>query len=126
MRVDYLWRYDSSQYYMNDIELAVEHENVTAKLSDLIEGEIQHLIDLKARNKVGIFYIAQGDEEDFVKAVGERIRMQGMRSQLERYLIILGSTTSREKRRALLFKGCFFAADGSLTNQQHQVIFQAS
>jgi hypothetical protein len=38
-----------------DIELAVEHEGQVKDVDTLLKKEIQHLIDIKAKNKVGIF-----------------------------------------------------------------------
>jgi len=124
MRVDYIWRYDTSRYSTNDIELAVEHENVMEKIDTLLNEEIQHLIDIKARKKVGIFYIPQGDEKEFIKKIQERIKMQSIKSGLEEYLIILGYSTTRHKKRVILLKGFFFNGDGNLKSQKEKIISQ--
>ncbi|MEM2780723.1 MAG: hypothetical protein QW791_07670 [Candidatus Bathyarchaeia archaeon] len=76
MRVDYVWRYDPKKYSVNDIELAVEHEGVERDISTLLDQELQHLIDLKARNKIGIFYPNLGDEKSLIDGVGQRIKAQ--------------------------------------------------
>lgn len=125
MRVDYIWRYDTSRYSTNDIELAVEPENMMEKVDILINEEIQHLIDIKARNKIGIFYVSHGDEKEFIRKVQERIKTQIIRSPIERYLIILGYTTTHHKKRAILFKGFFFDQDGNLTSRKENIILQA-
>lgn len=125
MRIDYVWRYDSSKYSTSDIELALEHENAMEKIDSLLEKEIQHLIDIKARSKVGIFYIPQGDEKEFIQKIKERIKRQTMRSNYEKYLIILGYATTYHKQRAILFKGFLFDQDGELKEQKEKIVLQA-
>lgn len=73
MRVDYIWRYPK-EYLKYNIELAVEHEGVERDIPTLLDHEIQYLIDLKARNKIGIFYPNQGDEKSLLDGVGQRIK----------------------------------------------------
>ena len=125
LRLDYIWRNDLSHYSSSDIQLAVEHENVTETLEKLLDSEIQHLIDVKATNKIGIFYVNEGDESQFVDGVGKRIRAQHMRFSYERYLVIIGRTTRQERRLAIRYKGYFFDAEGLVTRQTEHVIAQA-
>lgn len=125
MRVDYMWRYDPSRYSVYDIELAVEHEGEERKVDILVNEEIQHLTDLKARNRIGIFYPAQGDEKELIEKIQKRIKAQSMTSPLEKYLIILGYTTRKAGKRAILFRGFFFDEKGDLEKRKQYIIFQA-
>jgi hypothetical protein len=125
MRIDYIWRYDLSRYSINDIELAVEHEHERPKIDVLVNEEIQHLIDIKARNKIAIFYPASGDEKELIEKISERIRAQSMKHPYEKYLIILGYPTTKEKKRAILFRGFFFDENGEIKDKKERIIWQA-
>lgn len=125
MRIDYIWRYDLSRYPINDIELAVEHEHERPKIDVLVNEEIQHLVDIKARNKVAILYPASGDEEELIKKICDRIRAPSIKHRFEKYLIILGYPTTKEKKRAILFKGFFFDENGEIKSKKERIIWQA-
>ncbi len=108
MNVDYIWRYDETKMSINDILLAVEHEGIQKKVDILVNEEIQHLVDLRARNKIAILYPSSGDEitllekiQKKIKSVSEQIRFQ------ESYLIILGYATTKEGKRAIQWKAFF-------------------
>ena len=126
MMVDYIWRYNPERYSMFDIELAVEHEGQEKDITTLVEKEIQHLIDLKARNKVGIFYPRMGDEKEFIKKIKNRIASQSTAFKIndEKYLIILGYATTKMGKRAILFKGFILDQNGTLQEQMEQTILQ--
>jgi len=124
MRIDYIWRYDSPSYPTKDIELAIEHENKMERIDTLVNEEVQHLVDIKARNKIGIFYIPQGDEEEFIQKIQNRIKMQSMYSSLEKYLIILAYSTTHRKEKSILVKGFFFDEKGNLTEKKQKIISQ--
>ena len=125
LRIDFIWR-RPRESLVSQIELAVEHENVTRELKDLFDSELQHLLDIKAVNKVGIFYVNEGDESPFVEGVEKRIRAQHLRFPHEQYLIIVGRTTRREGRLAIRYKGYFFDAQGHITRRAEHVIAQAA
>ncbi len=74
MKIDYIWRYDPKRYSINDIELAVEHEGEENDVATLVNKEIQHLVDLKARNKIAIFYPRMGDEKDLIEEIQHKIK----------------------------------------------------
>lgn len=126
MRVDYIWRYGPSMS-IHDIELAVEHECETRKIDELVNEEIQHLVDLKARNKIGVFYPARGDEGELMKKITERIKAQTDYVKLpsEKYLIILGYATTKDGKRAILLKGFFLDSNGKITDERERVVLQA-
>lgn len=92
MTIDYIWRYKPEQFSIYDLVLAVEHEGIENEVNDLTKKEVQHLIDIKARNKIGIFYPRLGDEKEFLKEIERRIQAQSpdLKLMLEKYLIILG------------------------------------
>jgi hypothetical protein len=126
MRVDYIWRFNLDRYSICDIELAVEHEGQEKSIDTLVEEEIQHLIDLKAKNKVGIFYPRMGDEKELIEKIRNKIASQSspFRIECEKYLIMLGYTTTKMGKRAMLFKGFIFDQNGTLQEQTEQTILQ--
>jgi hypothetical protein len=126
MLVDYVWRYDPNRYSIYSIELAVEHEGQEKDVQTLIGEEIQHLVDLKARNKIGIFYPRLGDEKDFIEKIKHKIKSQfdDMKLPYEKYLIILGYATTRNARRSILFKGFIFNNQGEIEKQMERITFQ--
>jgi hypothetical protein len=126
MRVDYIWRFNPDRYSIFDIELAVEHEGQEKNIDTLVGEEIQHLIDLKAKNKVGIFYPRMGDEKEFIEKIRNKIASQSgpFRIEYEKYLIMLGYTTTKMGKRAMLFKGFIFDQMGTLQEQTEQTILQ--
>jgi hypothetical protein len=126
MSVDYILRYDPNRYSTYDIELAVEHEGQERDVETLINEEVQHLIDLKARNKVGIFYPRLGEETDLIERIQQKIKNQSgdMKLPYEKYLIILGYATFRQGKRSILFKGFIFNNQGEIENQMERIIFQ--
>lgn len=123
MRVDYIWRLDYPKYSKNDIVLAVEHENEVNVIDELLKEEIRHLIDIKAYNKVGIFYIHHGDEKEFLEKISESIKASTP-FNWEKYLIILGYSTWRKRKLAIRFKAVFFNEKGEITGTKEKVIFQ--
>lgn len=134
MRIDYIWRYAfPNRYSIHDIELAVEHEGINRRIKEIIESEVQHLIDLKAKNKIGIFYISQGSEKKFLEEISKRIKAQSDLFKLftenpyicEKYLIILGyATTTPRGERAILFKGFIFNVEGEKEGEMEKIILQ--
>lgn len=128
MDVDYIWRYSPNNYSFSDIELAVEHEGQEKDINVLLTEEIQHLIDLKANHKVGIFYISLGDEKEFIEKIKRMIAYQLPTNQTtnERYLIILGYTVRKAGKKSILFKGFFFDGKGEIEKHIEQTILQQS
>ena len=124
LRIDFIWR-RPAESLVGQIELAVEHENVTRELRQLLDSELQHLLDIKAVNKIGIFYINRVDQNDFLDQVEQRIRRQWLRFDIERYLVVLGYTVSGRKQIELV--GTIFDSKGSrLDRQLRRVVAQAS
>jgi hypothetical protein len=125
MNIDYIWRYDATRYTINDIDLAVEHEGIEKKVEVLVSEEIQHLIDLRARNKIAIFYPSSGDESPLLEQIQKRIKSVSERYRLEEnYLIMLGYATTKEGKRATLWKACFLDKTGNITQRKERVIVQ--
>ena len=124
MLIDYIWRRPMPTFSTNDIELAVEHENEKKKIDKLINEEVQHLVDIKAENKIGIFYVSGGDEKEFIKRIQEKIRQQWLKLPTEKYLIILGNPTTSQKKRAILFKGLFFNSNGEPKEEKEKIVLQ--
>jgi hypothetical protein len=126
MDVDYIWRFNPDRYSVYDIELAVEHEGQVKDVDTLSKEEIQHLIDIKAKNKVGIFYPSLGDEKEFVEKIKHKIVSQSPPFQTpnEMYLIMLGYAVRRKGIKAILFKGFIFNQKGDLEKQMEQTILQ--
>lgn len=108
------------------IELAVEHEN-WCLLDDFLREEIQHLLDIKADNKIAITYPRLGEEEELVSKVKERIKQYARKLvPFEDYLLILGFTTRKGRKLAIRFKGYLFNKDGELTETKDRTIFQST
>ncbi|RLE78752.1 MAG: hypothetical protein DRJ52_09875 [Thermoprotei archaeon] len=124
MRVDYIWRSDPEKHLTEDIVLAVEHENQVSDIDTLIKEEIRHLVDIKAFNKIGIFYISEGDEKEFIERISQTIKRVTMRNSLEKYLIILGYTP-KKGRGTILFRGFFLNYEGERIGERERVILQA-
>jgi len=123
MNIDYVWR--SVVTSGSHIELAVEHEN-TGNVKPFLEQEIQHLIDLKADNKIAITYPHVGDEEKLVRSVCDSVRSD-FRHQKENYLLLLGfaTRTGEQAAQAILVKGHFIDSLGRETSSRQKVILQA-
>jgi hypothetical protein len=127
MTVDYTWRFNPAKYSIYDIELALEHESQENDVAVLVNKEVQHLVDLKARNKIGIFYPRIGDERDLIEEIQRKIKNQSddMKLSHEKYLIILGYATTKISQRAMLFKGFILNGKGDIEKRMEQVVFQA-
>ena len=129
MYVDYIWRYDPKLYTsLSGIEMAVEHEGGTYIVNAILADEISHLVDIKARIKVGIFYPSPGDEAALLEGIAKMIRIQSddVRLGKEEYLVILGYTTTREGKRVIQFKGFIFDNKGEITRKLEHTISQAT
>ena len=125
MNVDYIWRYDPNRYSINDIELAVEHEASENRVDALVSEEIQNLVDIRARNKIAIFYPTLGDEANLLDKIQKKIKSVSEQYRLEeKYLVILGYTTTKEGKRAIAWKGFLFDKSGNLTQRKERVIMQ--
>lgn len=122
MLVDYLWR-DLTEYYQK-IVLAVEHEN-DFQLDDFLETEVQHLLDIKADNKVTITYPQLGDENRLLKDIGSRINQYATKIN-ENWLLILGFPTRKNKKLAIRFVGYVLDQWGHVIQKKDKTIFQSS
>jgi len=132
MQIDYIWR-DVSSFPYQRIVLAVEHEN-DFNFESFLGSEIQHLLDIKAENKIAITYPPVGDENRLIREVHERIKKYFLKSHLsELYLLILGFPTRKrpkgvEKTKlAIRFKGYMFNNKGFLaTPPKDRTVLQAT
>lgn len=125
LTIDYVWHYET---YSHHLELAVEHEN-KCKINDFLSKEIQHLIDVKADNKIAITYPTLGEESDLIEGIRNKIKRSARRlSTSENYLIIFGFSTTKSKngrkRRAVKFNAYYITQDGKLSKKDEKVIFQ--
>ena len=125
MRVDYLWRNNNT----GDILLAVEHENAVSKIQRLLSEEIQHLVDLKAIQKIAIVYPSLGDVERLLVGFGRKLQSRQYHLAIgilpaEEYLIIVGHTTRSDGRPAMEWKAHRFHATGAKEPTESHVIFQ--
>jgi len=64
MLIDQIWL---EQY--QEIILALEHEHRGANINYLLDKEVSHLIDLRAMNKIGIFYPNLGNEKTLINNI---------------------------------------------------------
>lgn len=126
MNIDYLWR-DVEYFPYQSIKLAVEHEN-KFDLNEFLDSEIQHLLDIKAECKIAITYPQLGDENKLIREVTERIKQYSQKlSPFEDYLLILGFATSKEKKRAIRFRGYLLDREGKITEPpKDRTIFQSA
>jgi hypothetical protein len=115
MLVDQIWRGPHEE-----ILLAMDHENVGTDVNELLTKEVDHLVSLRARSKVGIFYPNLGDEKTLLNGIGRRISDEsdfGIRIPNEEYMFILGFSTRKGGKRAISFKAYFYDAYGKETRQ---------
>jgi hypothetical protein len=131
MKLDYVGWYPSN-YQVHGLILAVEHESQKNQIKELVNSEIPRLINIKAKNKIAIFYPTPGDEEKLIEEISKKIGthytstylkenngyisnecVKGINNLMgEKYLVILVySTTKSEENKKLpiiLLRGFFF------------------
>jgi len=123
MTLDLVWW---GQY--TQLVFALEHESSHREVNRLLDEEVSHLIDVRAKSKVGIFYPAVGDEDIFVKNVEERLYGRaywGSKIPNEEYLFVLGFPATRQRKSAIKFKAYFYDDTGKRTGTNELVILQA-
>jgi hypothetical protein len=122
MSVDQVWR--GKPY---ELVLALEHENVGREANEVLSKEVAHLIDLRARLKVGIFYPNTGDERTLMNGISLRISNAagGVQIPGEQYMFILGFTTRKQGQPAIRFNAYILDERGIETVHREQVILQA-
>jgi len=75
MLIDAIWRYPTPQYTDEEIQVALEHEISKRRVSDFLKEEIQRLIDIKAKYKIGIFYpSSEVDEKELKEGIEKKIK----------------------------------------------------
>jgi hypothetical protein len=121
MDVDMIWRGEHME-----IAFALEHEHGTY-VREVLEKEVNHLIDLRAKTKVGIFYPNTGDVKPLVESAEKWIaeRTRAVRVVGEEYLFILGFNTSRDRRRVIQFQARFMKPDsvtGYVKTEQKELV----
>jgi len=124
LNVDYVWIYDRKDYpQQHFIELAVEHEN-QRDVKTFLTQEIQHLIDMKADNKIAITYPHIGREEPLIADICNRIRWCIRKTESEKYLVILGYPTKMRRKSAINFKGYIIDDTGNELKRTDSTIYQ--
>jgi hypothetical protein len=124
LRLDYVWH---STTESNNLILAVEHENKRNNERFLAE-EVKHLIDVKAINKIAIYYPNLGEAKDLVNEIQHKIKNSMKLTVSENYLIIFGYMTRKRSKgrskRAILFKAHYMNQDGEIIKEDERVVFQ--
>jgi hypothetical protein len=113
MLVDAIWRYPKPESTDECIQISLEHEISKRKISIFLNEEIQRLIDIKASNKIGIFYPSSEPDE---KELREGIEMKLNASKYlanngEKYLFIFGKPTKQRGESIILFKAFLYSYD---------------
>lgn len=115
MLIDAVWRYPQPQYTDEEIQIAFEHEISKRKISDFLKEEIQRLIDIKAKYKIGIFYpSSEVDEKTLREGIEEKLKKSKyLAIPWEEYLFIFGRPTIQAGKTVILFKGFYYSYDSS-------------
>lgn len=124
MGIDAVWR----DPHLGHLALALEHEN-SHDIKDFLAKEMQHLADIKAETKVAIAYPHAGEETWALAEVRKLIQgVTNMTSNVfgEQYLLVFGSNTWQEKKRAIQWKGYFVDRAGEIQAQLERVVRQGS
>lgn len=124
MLIDYLWR-ERNLFPYQKIVLAVEHEN-DFHLDNFLNSEIQHLLDIKADNKVVITYPQLGDENRLIREVCSRINLYASRISVENWLLLLGFPTRKNNILAIRFVGYVLDRYGHIIQKKDLTIYQSS
>jgi len=120
MSVDQVWR---GRY--QELVFALEHEHGT-DVNELLTHEVAHLVDLRAKQKVGIFYPNLGDENALIEAIKTKLASVGLFLPLqEEYMFILGFSTRKQGRPAIKFKAYILDKVGKQIDLKEAEIFQA-
>lgn len=124
MGIDAVWR----DPHLGHLSLALEHEN-SHDIKEFLAKEMQHLVDIKAQTKVAIAYPHAGEETWALSEVRKLIQnVTNMTSSVfgEDYLLVFGSNTWQERKRAIQWKGYFIDRSGEIQTQLERVVRQAS
>lgn len=115
MLIDAIWRYPKPQYTDEGIQIALEHEISKRKISDFLNEEIQRLIDIKASNKIGIFYpSSEPDEKELREGIEMKLKASKYLANTgEKYLFIFGRPTKQRGEGIILFKAFLCSYDYS-------------
>jgi hypothetical protein len=122
MGIDAVWR----DPHFGHLSLALEHEN-SHDIKEFLGKEMQHLVDIKAEAKVAIAYPHAGEETWALSEVRKLIQgVTNMTSNVfgEQYLLVLGSNTWQERKRAIQWKGHFIDRSGETHAQLERVVRQ--
>lgn len=120
LRIDLAWW----NLQQNFIELAVEHESFEKRLPVLLDTEIQHLIDVRAKKKLVVVYPSMGDENPLVEYMGKRINSRN--AERAQYCLMCGHSTRREGKPVMLFNGYFFDEKEWVTKTRQRAISKKS
>jgi hypothetical protein len=115
MLIDAVWRYPKPQSTDEGIQIALEHEISKRKISDFLKEEIQRLIDIKAKYKIGIFYpSSEVDEKGLKEGIEKKLKnSKYLAIPWEEYLFIFGKPSRKEGENIILFKAFHYSYDSS-------------
>lgn len=113
MLIDAVWRYPKSKYTDEGIQIALEHEISKRKISDFLNEEIQRLIDIKAKYKIGIFYpSSEIDEEELKEGIEKKLQnSKYLAIPYEEYLFIFAKPSRKKGENVILFKAFHYSYD---------------
>jgi hypothetical protein len=115
MLIDAVWRYPRPKYSDECIQIALEHEISKRRTEDFLKEEIQRLVDIKARYKIGIFYPAsEVDEKTLISGIESKLKNSKYLSiPGEEYLFIFGRPTRQAGENVILFRAFHYSYDSS-------------
>ena len=113
MLIDAIWRYPKPQYTDDGIQIALEHEISKRKSSVFLKEEIQRLIDIKAKYKIGIFYpSSEIDEKELRDGIKKKLQnSKYLAIPREEYLFIFGRPSRRTGENVILFEAFHYSYD---------------
>jgi len=100
---------------LKGIQIALEHEISKRRTEDFLKEEIQRLIDIKARYKIGIFYpSSEVDEKKFRGRIEEKLEnSKYLAIPWEEYMFIFGRPTREAGEAIIFFKAVKYSYDSS-------------
>jgi len=115
MLIDAIWRYPTPQYTDEGIQVALEHEISKRRVSDFLKEEIQRLIDIKAKYKIGIFYpSSEVDEKELKEGIEKKLKnSKYLAIPWEEYLFTFGKPSRKTGENIILFKAFHYSYDSS-------------
>jgi hypothetical protein len=115
MLIDAVWRYPRPSYTDESIQIALKHEISKRKTDDFLKEEIQRLIDIKAKYKIGIFFPpSEVDEKNLKEGIEDKLKnSKYLSNPWEEYLFVFGRPTRQTGENVILFKAFQCSYDSS-------------